>query len=306
MQELIGQHLDQITAFITVAEQGSFAAAARILGKDASVLSKRVTALEERLGIRLLERSTRSLALTEIGKRYCHRMKTLLHAMAEAEAEASTQSLEPRGTLRLALPLAFGRQWIAPILPDFLALYPQLNLDVTYADHYVDLLAENMDLAIRIGELPDSSLVARKLADHRRVVCATPAYLNRHGQPDRPEDLQNHNCLHFTHMVSYPHWRFQRGGEERSVRVSGNYQANDANSLIQAVLADQGLTVVSDWLVGPDLAEGRLVNALPGWQLEGEGAIYLVRPSNRFEAGKTKVFVDWLTGKMTPLPWGRQ
>lgn len=303
MHELIGQYLDQVTAFLTVADQGSFAAAARQMGRDASVLSKRVSALEERLGIRLMERSTRSLALTEAGQTYANRMRAILQAMAEAEEETSTQTAEPRGILRLALPYAFGRQWIAPILPSFLAAYPKVDLDVTYSDHFTDMHVENMDLAIRIGSLPDSSLTARKLFDQKRLVCATPGYLERHGHLQDPEDLAQHNCFHFKGLASYPYWRFRRGSKTKSVRVRGCLQANDAGTLLEAVRAGQGVTLVSNWLVGPDLATGALVDILPDWQVEGEGAIYIVRPSNRFESGKVSAFTQWLLETINPPPW---
>lgn len=303
MHELSGQYLDQVTAFLAVVDQGGFAAAARRVGRDASVLSKRVSALEDRLGIRLLERSTRSIALTEAGRRFASRMKAVLQAMEEAEEDARTQSGAPRGTLRLALPNSFGRMRIAPLLPDFLTRFPQVGLDVSYSDRYLDLVAENIDVAIRIGVLPDSSLRARKLADQKRLICAAPDYLDRMGHPQSPEDLSGHECFHFTTLSSYPHWRFHKGGTTKTVRVSGRLQADDALSMIHAALAGHGVIMCADWQVGEELAAGRLVQLLPDWQVEGEGAIYLIRPSNRFESGKINAFTHWITGQLASTPW---
>jgi DNA-binding transcriptional LysR family regulator len=195
--ELTGRRLDEISALLAVMDTGGFAPAARVLGRDASVLSRRVTALEQRLGIRLIERTTRSVKPTEAGARFAERMRAAIAAMTEAELEASDTGTAPRGTLRLALPRAFGRMWIAPLLPEFLSACPHVRIEASYADRYVDLVADGYDVAIRVGDLPDSGLVARKLANQWRLICAAPSYLAARGTPMTPADLGMHDCLQF-------------------------------------------------------------------------------------------------------------
>ena len=301
--ELTGRRLDEISALLAVMDTGGFAPAARVLGRDASVLSRRVTALEQRLGIRLIERTTRSVKPTEAGARFAERMRAALAAMTEAELEASDTGTTPRGTLRLALPRAFGRMWIAPLLPEFLSAFPYVRVEASYADRYVDLVADGYDVAIRVGDLPDSGLVARKLANQYRLICAAPSYLAARGTPMTPADLGMHDCMQFTRLRSFPEWRFRQGNRIESVKVSGPLFADDAESLIPAAVASHGLILSSEWLVGPELADGRLVQVLPDWTVDGEGAIYLVRPSTRFTAGKTRAFADWISNRLSSPPW---
>lgn len=303
MQEFGTLRMDEIAAFLAVIDKGSFAEASRSLNRDASVLSRRVSALERRLGVRLIERTTRSIVLTDVGARYAERMRAAIAAMREAELEAADAAHQPGGTLRIALPGAFGRLWVAPRLPEFLAAHPRVRLDATYSDRFVDLVAEEFDLALRIGALPDSRLIARKLADHRRLVCAAPSYLERRGEPSSPADLARHDCLQFTRHAAYPHWRFRRDGRSESVAVAGAMEADDAESLLPATLAGHGILLCSDWLVGHHLAEGRLVRVLEGWSVEGEGAIHLLRPSARFTAAKVRLFADWIARCLSPPPW---
>jgi len=168
-------------------------------------------------------------------------MRGAVATMAEAEAEATDAAGIPRGTLRLAAPGTFGRMWIAPMLPEFLSAYPGVRLDVSYSERYVDLVAEGFDLAIRIGELADTRLIARKLVHNRRLVCAAPAYLAGHGVPAAPADLAGHNCLQFTRLASFPEWRFRRNGQVEGVKVSGNLDADDAKSLVWAGVAGHGV-----------------------------------------------------------------
>lgn len=303
MHEFSGRRLDEVVAFLAVLDAGGFAGASRRLGRDASVLSRRVAALERRLGARLIERTTRSAVPTEAGARFAERMRAALAAMAEAEQEAAEAAALPSGRLRLALPGTFGRMWIAPMLPDFLALHPAVSVEASYSERYVDLVAEGYDIALRIGDLPDSRLAARKLADNRRLVCAAPAYLARRGAPARPADLAGHDCLMFTRLVSHPEWRFRRDGRVEGVRVSGPLAADDSHTLVWAGVAGRGLIICSEWLVGPELADGRLVEVLGDWSVDGEGAIHLVRPSARFTAGKVRAFTAWLAGRLAPPPW---
>ena len=294
---------DQIAAFLAVVEARSFTAAARALDRDASVLSRRVAALEARLGVRLLERSTRRVVPSEAGARLAERLREVAIATEEAEAEAVQAGGAARGRLRLSLPAAFGRLWVAPLLPGFLAAHPDIRIEAEFGDRYADLVAEGFDAAIRIGDLQDSRLVAIRLAENRRLLCAAPAYLAARGSPAAPEDLARHACLGFTGMREFPEWRFRRGERAVSVRIGGPLTADDAQSLVVATLAGAGLMIGSDWLVAPPLATGRLVSVLPEWRLEGGGGIHLVRPSARHPPGKTRAFVDWMVARLKPPPW---
>jgi DNA-binding transcriptional LysR family regulator len=287
--------MDEITAFLAVVEARSFAGAGRLLGRDASIISRRVSALEARLGVRLLERSTRRVAPTEAGLRFSEKMRAATDAMEEAEAEASEASSAATGTLRLALPTTFGRLRIAPMLPDFLRAYPKVSIEAEYADRCVDLLAEGFDVAIRLGELQDTRVIAKKLAPHRRLICAAPSYLAIHGTPQVPADLGKHACLGFSRFAGHPEWRFRQGDRVSSVRVSGPLTANSIQSLITAALAGMGIVMCSDWLAAPERAAGYLKPLLTDWSVEGEGGIYIVRSSARFTPAKTRSFVDWIS-----------
>ncbi len=298
-----GARADEVAGFLAVVEARSFTAAGRALGRDASVVSRRVGALEARLGVRLLERSTRRVAPTEAGARFFERMRAAAAAMDEAEAEVMQAGAAPRGTLRLSLPAAFGRLWVAPLLPAFLAAHPEVTIEAHYGDRYADLVAEGFDAAIRLGELGDSRLVATRLAPNRRVLCAAPSYLAARGAPSEPGDLARHACLGFSRMAGHPEWRFRRGERVAAVRVSGPLVADDAQSLVAAALAGCGLMIASEWLAAPEYAAGRLVPVLDGWEVEGGGGVFLLRPSARFTPGKTRAFADWATRCLRPAPW---
>jgi len=296
--------MDEITAFLAVISSNSFTGAGRLLRRDASVVSRRVSALEARIGIRLLERSTRNVMPTAAGLRYSERMRDVLADMADAEAEASQASSAVTGTLRLALPATFGRMWVAPLLPQFLSTYPGVSIEVEYADRYVDLIAERFDVAIRLGSLEDSRLVAKQIATHRRLICAAPSYLARYGHPQTPEELSAHACLCFSRLAHHPDWQFWRGDQTLSVRVGGPLLADDAQSLVTAALAGAGIVMCSDWLTIQERADGRLVSLLPDWKVDGAGDIYAIRPPGRFIPGKSRHFIDWISKCFSPQPWG--
>ena len=299
-----GNHIAEIAAFAAVAEQGSFTRAATALGRDATVLSRRVQALERRLGVRLLERTTRHVSMTEAGAGLLARAQAIVAALADAEHQASTYgSGEPRGTLRLALPATFGRMWIAPYLPDFMAAHPKVRIDASYSNRFVDLVAEGVDLAIRLGELADSRLVVRRIAPRRRLLCAAPALLERTGEPSRPEALAQLPCLAFTGLASHPNWTFGNArGESVTVRVDGPLVSDDAEALMHVAVRGLGIMLSTDWLVGRELAAGTLVPVLTEWLPKDEGAIYVVAPSNRFIPAKTRAFTDWIASRFSPIP----
>ncbi|HHM6356869.1 MULTISPECIES: LysR family transcriptional regulator [Pseudomonas] len=298
-----GTEFEQITAFLAAIEHGGFNSAGQALGRDGSILSRRVTALERRLGVRLMERTTRRLALTEAGEAFHQRMRGALQALQEIEQDTAAAATGVRGTLRIALPATFGRMWVAPILPAFLATYPDLLVEAAFEDRYVDLVAESFDVAVRIGTLADSRLVARRLAPSRRLLCASPAYLQAHGTPVRPADLAQHACLGFSRLASHPLWHLRDGDKATAIRIAGPLVTDDAQSLVQAAVSGAGIAMVSDWLAGPELCSGRLVPVLPDHPVENNETVYLVHPSARLVPAKTRAFTDWIVGELGTRPW---
>ncbi len=305
VHDLTAKELEELLTLVEVAQKGSFSAASRSLAKNPTVLSRRISALEGRLGLRVMERSTRSLKLTEVGLALVQRIQVGLDSLREAQELARQEAAQVQGRLKIALPATFGRMWIAPLLPEFMKLAPKVELDVHCSDTYQDLVAEGFHLAVRIGALEDSSLIVRRLADQERVICGSPEYFRTHGRPENPRELAQHSCLRFTGFFSYPHWRFSKDGEQQNVFVKGPLQADDARSLTPAALAGLGLIQAARWGVAPLLDEGRLETVLEDWRIEGTGAIYLVRPSARYTSERVRLFCDWLRECFNPAPWLR-
>ncbi|MER8505023.1 LysR family transcriptional regulator [Mesorhizobium sp. M0904] len=300
--------LAEMAAFAAIAEARSFTKAAARIGRDATILSRRLASLEERLGVRLLHRTTRSVSLTEAGSEFLVRVRAILAAVDEAEAAASAHAGGgPRGVLRLALPGSFGRMWIAPLLPQFLAEFPDVRIEAEFSNRFVDLVAENFDVAVRLGALEDSRLVARKVATRRRLLCAAPSYLARRGTPTEPEALLEHSCLGFSGFQTFPAWEMtDSSGRRVSIEVSGPLVTDDAEVLVEAAVQGVGLMMSTDWLVGRELADGRLVPVLEDWTLADEGAVYVVMPSAKGQAAKTRAFADWIGKRFAPVPpWRR-
>ncbi|RAZ72703.1 LysR family transcriptional regulator [Mesorhizobium atlanticum] len=307
-QSLEPSALAEMAAFAAVAEARSFTRAAARVGRDATILSRRLQSLEERLGVRLLHRTTRSVSLTEAGAEFLVRVRAILASVDEAEAAASAHAGgRPRGLLRLALPGTFGRMWIAPFLPQFLAEFPDLRIEAEFSNRFADLVAENFDVAVRLGSLEDSRLVARKVATRRRLLCAAPSYLARRGRPETPQALLDHSCLGFTGFQTFPAWEMtDREGRRARVEVSGPLVSDDAEVLVEAAVQGVGLMMSTDWLVGRELASGRLVPILEDWTLADEGAVYVVTPSAKGQAAKTRAFAEWIGKRFSPEPpWRR-
>lgn len=295
--------LAELMVFARVAEAGSVSGAAVQLGLSKSAVSKQLARLEDRLGSRLFNRTTRRLSLTEAGQallRYAER------ALAEAEAgEEAVSHLRaaPRGLLRINAPMSFGQRHLAPLLEPFLALYPELSLDVTLEDRFVDLVEEGYDMALRIDRMPDSSLIARRIAPVRSVLCAAPAYVERRGAPDRPEALGDHDCLYYSYHPGAREWRFQDPeGTERVVRVGGRVTANNGDLLRCLALDGLGVLAMPTFIVGPDICAGRLRMLLPGWALPA-ASLYAVFPHSRHLLPKVRVFVDFLVERFGPEPY---
>lgn len=295
-------HIDELAALLALARQGSFVKAGRKLQRHPTIISKRVAALERRLGVRLVERTTRSVRLTQAGERLAEQVGLANELISQAEEEASLGASEPRGLLRLALPAAMGRMWIAPLLHQFLQQYPQIEIDVNFDERFIDLVSEGTDVAIRIGTLNDSRLIARKLADHQRVLCASSGYLAEFGRPETPSDLARHNCLVFSGFRSFPEWHLSDGSRIEKVTARGSFRSNDSPALLEAARAGVGILGAGEWLVAKDLAEGRLERALPGWTFDAEGGVFLVRPSARHTPAHVAAFAEWIVGKFRHGP----
>jgi DNA-binding transcriptional LysR family regulator len=301
--------LDRVTGmqvFVRVAALGSFSAAARVLNLSQTMVTKHVAALEERLGVKLLHRSTRKLVLTEGGRTYLAACERILAEIDEAETSASLDRIEPRGTLRLNVPLTFGFRQVVPALSEFSRIYPAVSFDLGLADRYVDLMEEGWDMAIRIGRLKDSSLVARRLAACRTIVCASPAYLKERGVPQDLDDLAQHNCLGYTlpSAIGADRWAFGSDGDI-VVPIRGNLRANNGDALLAAALAGQGLIYQPTFIVSDSLREGSLVPVLTGYPTY-EPAIHAVLPSGRQAPAKVRAFVAFLAERFGPNPnWDR-
>jgi len=301
----VADSLYEMSVFSRVVAAGSLSAAARDLGISTAGVSRKLAALEARLGVRLLNRTTRRISLTDEGASYHEACNRILAEIEEADAAASARLVEPEGALKVALPASFGHLHIAPLVPHFAARFPKVRLALSLSDRTVNVIEEGFDLAIRIGELEDSSLAARKLAPNRRVVCASPAYLEKHGAPQRPEDLQDHNCVitQDFHMT----WEYRDPvGKRGSVRVSGRYSCDNWEVLREWALAGLGIALKSTWDVRRQLEEGTLVALLPGYDFATEVAIYAVYPHRRYLPAKTRVFIDFLADSFGPEPyWDR-
>lgn len=282
-----------IPLFVAVVECGSFSAAGQRLGITKSAVSKRITQLEGSLGVQLLHRTTRSLSLTEAGEQYFGYARNACAVAQEGEDAITRLQGQPQGILRLSVPMVFGRLHIAPLIPVFLAACPEVEINMMMDDKLVDLVEGGYDLAIRIGRLADSSLIARRIAPCYSVLCAAPAYLTRCGTPKDLAQLAQYNCLFYSYYRAGSEWQFQ--GPEGAVRFQprGNYQVNNSEALREALLAGLGVCQMPTFIVGDDLAQGRLIELLPDHKLP-EHAIYAVYPERKHVPAKVMAFVDFL------------
>ena len=275
-------------------------AAGREMGLSPAVVSKRISQLEEHLGARLFQRTTRQLTLTETGAGYFKRVVDILSLCEEAEDFVSRRNTKPRGVLKITMPTTFSRLHIAPYLGKFLASYPDIELDSHLTDRFVDIIREGFDLAIRIGELEDSSLVARKIATDNRVICAAPAYLEKYGTPASLADLNLHNCLS---AGAQDVWRLEGPDGEEQVRTNGNLRSNSGELIREAVLAGLGLGLRSTWDVGPELKSGKSKVVLPQYRGSSNVAVYAVYPCREFMPAKVNVFIEFLAELYGPEPY---
>lgn len=290
--------LDALRDFVAVATLGSFSKAARAQDVAVSSMTRRIDALEADLGAKLFNRSTRVLSLTEAGEEFLPRARYIASEAEDAWHAVAALHAEPRGTLRVTAPVAFCRAHIAPAMGTFLLKYPLLNVELLASDDMLDLTSARLDMAIRIGVLPDSDLQAIRLAPQCRIACASPAYLARRGTPRTPLDLLRHNCL-TTHTLPAPSgwWRFEGVNGNRPLAVNGSFKSNDSNSLMQAALAGVGILHVASWLLSPEIIAGNLVPLFcdhPSMFMPEDAAIHAVRLSGRAQAAKTTLFTEHL------------
>ena len=297
--------LEAWAIFAKVAETNSFAGAAAELGLSGPTVSKAVQRLERRLGERLIHRTSRRFALTEAGRVLSVRAARILAEGEAAEAEAHTKSAVPRGRVRLAAPMSFGMRHIAPALPEFLAAYPEVTVDLQLDDRIVDVVAGGIDVALRIADLPDSSLIARRLCPVRRWVVGSPGYFAKHGRPHRPRDLRDHACLGYLYLATGETWRFTDSrGTEESVIVKGPLSATNAEALGFALEAGLGVALQPDFLVWDAVRAGRLATVLDDWAAP-KLALHLLTPAGEPRPIRVSVLLEFLARRFTAgtAPW---
>lgn len=290
--------LGDLDIFARVAAAGSMSQAARDLGLSPPVISKRIKRLEERLGTRLLQRTTRQIVLTEAGAGFQERVLAILAAVDEAESWVAQRASVARGPLRISAPTTFGRLHVAPHLVHFLRHYPEISLDLSLSDSFVDVVGEGYDVAIRIADLADTSLVARKLAPNHRVLCAAPAYLAKYGEPRGLAELSAHRAL--AHNAD--HWRLEGPEGMVLVPVQSAIATNSSEVIREAVIAGLGIALRSTWDVGPELRSGALKILLPAYRASRRVGIFAVYPSRKHLPQRTRVFIDFLSELYGPVP----
>ncbi|MBF9002909.1 LysR family transcriptional regulator [Vibrio nitrifigilis] len=292
-----------IPIFVAVVECGSFSRAAEKLNLTKSAVSKRINHLEDELGIRLIQRTTRHISLTEAGERYYeHVSKALNFAQQGVDAVAELQG-EPKGKLRITAPMSFGVRHVAPFITEFLAQYPHIELDLQLEDRMVDMVAEGYDLAIRIGHLADSNLIAKRLTDCHSVLCASPEYLKNHKVPEQPSDLMAHNCIKYTYFRGGNDWTFLREQQEFKVLPKGNMTVNNSEAIRRTLLSGLGIGQLPTFIVGKDIQAEKLVSIMNHYDLP-KHAVYAVYPQRKHLPQKVRLFVDFIAKQYgTPSPY---
>src|SRR5882724_3331193 len=289
--------LEGLAIFAKVVETRSFAGAAAELKLSNATVSKAVSRVERKLKTRLFNRSSRRIALTDAGRQLAGRAA---HILAEGEAgedAALVQATMPRGLVRMAAPMSFGLLHVAPLLPEFLAAFPEVSIDLHLSDAHVDLIGEGFDAAIRIAVLPDSSLVVRRLCEMPRYLVGSPSYLNKHGRPKHPLHLAQHRCIGYSYAVAAETWRFTKDGKSATVRPSGPLRVNNGDAMMPALIAGTGLGILPEFILREALAAGRLERLLPDWSLP-MGSVYWVTPPGGPRPKRTEVLGDFLVEKL--------
>src|SRR5579872_5771775 len=290
-----------MAVFAKVVESASFAAAARHFDMSPAMVSKHVRRLEERLGVRLLNRTTRRVSATEVGQSYYERCLRILSEVEDAERAAADLQAAPRGLLRVTTSVSFAAHQLAPAIADYLVAYPDVSIDLILKHNFVDLVEERIDLAVRLGQLSDSSLITKKLYAVEMVLCASPGYLAAKGTPQKPRDLVGHNCLIYTYAAGRA-WTFTGpDGKAEVIHISGHVLANSGDALLAFALKDTGIVLAPDYLVAHELGAGRLIRLLPEYNTPAT-PVYAVYPHSSFLSAKTRTFIDFLTARFAHLP----
>lgn len=294
--------------FVALVEAGSFSKAGEQLNTSKSAVSKRISQLESDLGVRLFNRTTRSLTLTEAGEEYYDYASQAISLAKEAEYAVSRLQAKPKGKLKISVPMTFGRLYVSNLIPTFLALYPDIQIEMVMDDKRQDFIKQGFDIGIRIGQLEDSSLVAKKIALCRSVICASEAYLAKHGTPQKPHDLNDHNCLYYSYFRAGQDWLFHKKADKKEnafikVTPKGNYRVNNSDALHDAAIAGLGIVNMPTFIVGPDLVRNKLTQILTHYPQPIHG-IYAIFPERKHLAAKVRVFIDFLQqeiGGDTPI-----
>ena len=295
--------LRSLNALIAVVESGSFVAAAQRLHSSKAAISRYIQELETYLGVRLLQRSTRRVALTEAGRDYYQRAKQILSDLDDADSAVGANNASLIGNIRINAALTFGTRYLAPLWAEFMERHPAITLDIELNDRQVDLLEEGFDLAIRIGNLADSTLVSRRLANSHAVLCASPAYLEKHGTPTTPEELAQHQVIAYSYLPTGDVWHFHSATNgERTIAVKARMHTNNGDTIRAVVLAGQGIALQPIFQVGPDIKEGKLLTFLPEWSGPAFG-IHAVYPSRKHLSLKVKTLIDYLAEKLAGTDW---
>ncbi|EGA69443.1 transcriptional regulator [Vibrio sinaloensis DSM 21326] len=291
------QTFSSIPVFVAVVECGGFSPAADKLKITKSAVSKRINQLEDELGIRLLHRTTRKLSLTEAGQRYYSYVSQSL-SLAQQGVDAVTELQgQPRGKLKLTAPMSFGVQYVAPLVAEFLALYSDVEIDLQLEDQMVDLIESGFDIGIRIGHLPLSNLVAKRLTPCKSILCASEDYLNQFGQPTRPSDLTQHNCLQYAYFRGGNEWTFTSHGKEFKVMPRGRLVVNNSEAIRRALLEGLGIGQLPTFIVAKDIAAGKLMGVMQEYQLP-EHAVYAVFPERKHMPLKVRAFLDFIASRL--------
>ena len=296
-------HAGEMAAFVRVVDANGFSAAAPGLGLTPSAVSKLVSRLEARLGVRLLQRTTRALSLTADGEAFYAAARRIVGEIAALESEISDQRGTPHGLLRVTTSLAFSTHQLAPMIGEFLERYPAIQLELTPTDRVVDMIEEGVDVAIRIGRLPDSSLMARKIGEDVRLVCAAPSYLARHPAPQRPQELVRHNCIVSRDRAYLNRWPFRIDGEVREIEVGGRLAVSEGEAQMRLALRGLGIVRLTRLTVAAAIKRGELVSLLLEYSAEEPVPIHAVYPHRKHLASKVTAFVGFITEKFTPPPW---
>lgn len=287
------QRWEGVNEFVAVAETESFTRSAKRLDVSTAHVSRQISALEDRLSTRLFYRTTRRVSTTEAGQIYYQHCRQILDALEQAERSMTNMQLVPQGRLRLTAPVTYGEKSIAPLVNDFVLRYPELDVEMKLTNQQLDLVAEGYDLAVRLGKLDDSSLMARRLASRTLYVCASPAYLAVHGTPHSLSELEHHNCL----QGNLGYWRFQDAGHPRNVRIRGNVRCDSGRALLDAALKGVGIVQLPDYYVGPALDAGTLIPLLTHYQEDDDG-IWAVYPHNRHLSPKVRMLLDYFVDSL--------